>query len=266
MGELGTQAEYVAWLTGHGYARATVDKRTTFFARIVGEWGSLNPPPPEKLAAWLNGYDGWTRRTYLNHLKSVLTFLAETGVIDDDPLARYRRPPTPRPRPKPLTDAEQAAILDTDDQRLRTWLLLGCLAGLRAHEIAKMHGSDIDERVIFVRGKGAQEALLPTHPILWGIAETFPRGGYWFPSPHTDRDHVHYSLISNTIRAHFRAHGITNGATHRLRATYGTNLRRAGVDMRLIQELMRHKSLVTTEHYLGVGEDELAVAVRKLAA
>lgn len=145
-------------------------------------------------------------------------------------------------------------------------MLLGALAGLRAHEIAKIHGRDIDERVIFVRGKGDHEALIPTHPRLWGLAAHYPRDGYWFPSTHFARDHVHYSLVSNTIRGHFRGHGITHGATHRLRATYGTELRKTGADMRVIQELMRHRSLVTTEHYLGVGEDELAAAVRRLAS
>ena len=259
--------QYADWLTAQGFAAATIQSRTTFAERMAREWGSLDlPPPPAALAAWLNARTGWTRATYLNHLRSLMRFLLEVGAIESDPLARYRRPPKPRPRPKPLTDDELARVLSDAEPRMRTWLLLGALAGLRAHEIAKMHGADIDERVIFVHGKGGQQALIPTHPALWEVAQTYPRDDFWFPSPQRHREHVHFSLVSDTIRAHFRAHGIATGATHRLRATYGTNLRRAGADMRVIQELMRHRSLVTTEHYLGVGEGELAAAVRLLAA
>ena len=56
------------------------------------------------------------------------------------------------------------------------------------------------------------------------------------------------------------------GSIHRFRATYGTNLLRNGENLRVVQELMRHASLATTQHYLGVSEDEKRDAIGRLAA
>ena len=81
------------------------------------------------------------------------------------------------------------------------------------------------------------------------------------------RANRHVTAHTVTLRTGelFRALGMT-GSIHRLRATYATNLRRNGVDLKVIQELMRHDSLSATEHYLGVDEDERAAAIRTLAA
>jgi integrase/recombinase XerD len=257
--------DYAQWMTARGLSPSTVAQRRTFAARLMDEWGTLNRSPVD-VAGWLRAYHGWTARTYLRHLRSIYAWAVETGRVQVSPVERYRTPPTPRPKPKPLTSDEWAAAMRLADERTRAWLLLGKLAGLRAHEIAKVHGRDVDEGVIFVHGKGGQEALIPTHPALWTLARSYPRDGYWFPSPQQSRDHVHSSLVGNTIRDLFRSVGITHGAAHRLRATYGTELRRAGADVRIIQELLRHRSLATTEHYLGVEASELAAAVRRLAA
>lgn len=257
--------KYAAWLREQGLSTTTVEQRTEFAERMIREWGTL-APAPEVLAAWLEQYQGWTRRTYINHLNSVHRWMVETGQLDHMPLSRYRRPRTPKPKPRPLDAAELAAALDTDDARLRAWLLLGSLAGLRAHEIAKVHGRDIDERALFVRGKGGDESMIPTHPLLWELAQAYPRDGYWFPSTHAARGHVGADLVSLRIRQRFREIGITNGATHRLRYTYATRLADAGTPIRVVQELLRHRDLSTTMRYVAVTDDAMRAAIRGLAA
>lgn len=149
-------------------------------------------------------------------------------------------------------------------ERLRLWLLLGLLAGLRRHEVAKIKGADVDENAIYVLGKGGQAAVVPTHPLLWLAAQDMP-AGYWFPSSHRDRPHVSANLVGDVVRRHFRSLGIA-GSIHRTRATYGTTLLRNGHNIRVIQGLMRHRSLSSTEHYLGVTEDERVAAINSLAA
>lgn len=150
---------------------------------------------------------------------------------------------------------------------MAAWLLLGSLAGLRCHEIAKVAGEDIDERSLYVLGKGGQEAVLPTHPVLWELAQSYPRRGYWFPSVQQKREFVSTSQVGNKIRVHFRACGIEGeGAVHRLRYSFGTNLARSGAQMRVVQDLMRHKSLETTMRYVAVDSDERIAAMRMLVA
>lgn len=190
----------------------------------------------------------------------------ETSRTESDPTATLRRPATPRPNPRPLTAQQLDRVLDGASGDLRAMMLLAWLAGLRAHEVAKMRGEDINAREIRVTGKGGQTAFLPTHPDLWELAQEYPREGLWFPSPVNVGEPLHPVNVSARVRRRFRAVGIESGSMHRLRATYGTSLLRGGANLRVVQTLMRHQSLATTEHYLGVDEDERMAAVRMLAA
>lgn len=255
---------YVDWMLQQGLAGSTVAQRLKFASWVLRQWGTLDRPASE-VVSWLMGYRGWTRRTYYNHLTSIYAYLIEIGEMTVSPLARMKAPTEPIPNPNPLTDAELRRVLAAADLRMQTWLLLGALAGLRAHEIAQVHGRDVGTDTLFVCGKGGQEALLPLHPILREVADNYPPDDWWFPSPHHGRDHVSMSLVSNSIRAHFRACGITGkGATHRLRYSYGTNLARSGANMRVVQDLLRHKRLATTERYIRVEDAERRAAIAAL--
>lgn len=257
---------YKNWLTVQGYAPTTVEQRVKFAAIYLRRFGTFDPPAHD-VADWLMGYRGWTRGTYMSHLKSLYTFLLETGAVSSSPIEKMRRPSAPPPQPKPLSSTEMTTVLATANDRMKTWLLLGVLAGLRSHEIAKFSGKDIDERELYVCGKGGREAVLPTHPLLWERAQDYPRADYWFPSPQHHRDHVSPSLVGNEMRAHFRACGIGGrGAVHRLRYSFGTNLSRSGVGMRVVQELMRHSSLETTQRYIAVDDSERRAAIAGLVA
>lgn len=153
-------------------------------------------------------------------------------------------------------------VLRESTGTLNAWLQLAYLAGLRAHEIAKFRGEDIDRDRVTVVGKGRQLATLPTHDALWELAQRYPRQGYWFPSRRTV-GHVAPDSVSCRTRALFRRLGIP-GSIHRVRATYGTSLLRNGANVRVVQDLMRHRSLASTEHYLAATEDEMVAAIRTL--
>lgn len=126
-------------------------------------------------------------------------------------------------------------------------------------------GESVTPAGVYVVGKGGQGAMVPTHPAVWEIAQRFPRHDWWFPSPQAGREHVHPNTISLWVRTLFRAEGIDK-SIHRARTTYGTTLLRGGANIRVVQKLMRHRSLSSTEHYLGVHADELTEAIRRLAA
>ena len=62
-------------------------------------------------------------------------------------------------------------------------VLLAALQGLRAHEVAKLKGEDLDLEAgtMVVKGKGDVTAMLPLHPLVIGHAAVMPRSGFWFP-------------------------------------------------------------------------------------
>lgn len=261
---------FESWLRLESISPGTIYRRVGFARQFFTTFGCWDVDP-EDLVEWLDAYTGWTRRTYYSHLRSLYSWLIDSGAVDADPTGRLRPGRTPRCNPSPLTPDEVERALQAARRDVRTWILLGVLAGLRCHEIAKIRGSDVTEQSIRVLGKGGLLATVPTHPAIWELAQTYPRDGWWFPSPQTRRGGVprdpvpiHRSGLGNEVRWLFRSVGIESGSIHRCRHTYGTNLLRGGANLRVVQELMRHASLSTTALYLGVNEDERQSAIRTL--
>lgn len=255
---------YREHLESRGMSVCTVEQRVKFARSRWVDWQSWTVTGPQ-VNAWLSGYSGWTRLTYHNHLTSLFAWLEDAGHIVENPMPLIKRSRPPRPRPRPLREPELRSALIEADHSARAYLMLGYLAGLRAFEIAKFHGRDISQTGIRVIGKGGTDETIPTHPLLWQLAQEYPRDGYWFPSSTSDRDHLGAPAVTARIRRLFARLGI-EGATHRARHTYGTMLLRNGANLRVVQELMRHASLSTTAVYLGVDDDERRTAIDGLVA
>lgn len=259
-----TLSDYEDHMLARGLSATTTIHRLKFARQWWAQWQRWDVAG-ENVARWLDAYQGWTRYTYHNHLQCLFGWLVERGHVQVDPMTKIRQTPRPRPRPTPLSEVDLTRALTSATPRVRSYLMLGYLAGLRAFEIAKIHGGDVDPLSVHVVGKGGQSWTLPTHPALWELAQTYPRDGYWFPSPLAHREHVGAGAVSNSVAALFRSLGL-HGATHRARHTYGTRMLRNGTNVRVIQTLLRHSSLTTTEWYLGVDEDERRAAVLGLVA
>lgn len=260
-------SDYADWMRSWGAAETTIAKRIVIARVLAEKWPDPGAVVSTDLTAMLAdpAYSPWTRSTYFNHMRSLYGWLTETGHIPEDPTAKMRRPRSPGAKPRPLTTHEATLALAAAVGHRRTWLLLGMLAGLRAHETAKIRGEDVTEASIYVRGKGGKDSMLPTHPLVWQVAQTYPRVGHWFPSPRSSRPHICSQTVSSYITRLFADLGI-DGSYHRCRHSYGTNLLRSGVNLRIVQDLMRHSSLATTAAYLGVNEDERRAAIERLAA
>lgn len=257
-------ATFCDWLTAQACSAVTIRDRMTMiraFARFTA-CGPMTATTAEVLA-YLARPDlaAWSRATYYAHLSSWFSYLVARGWREDNPLDAMTPPRAPRSLPRPLTAHEEEQLLGAASTRMRTWLTLGLYAGLRAHEIAKMQGVDITEERIFVKGKGGREDYIPTHPRIWAEALQRPRG-FWFPS-RCASGHIWPATVSHTSSLFFTSVGV-EGAVHRCRHTYATKLLRAGVNIRVVQTLMRHSSLATTQLYTLVDEDERRNAVMLL--
>lgn len=254
--------DYTTWLRSWGAAESTIKVRTSVLARALGEAGSTR----DALTAWLANYrDPWTRSAYFSHLVSFYGWAHETGRISVNPMHGMRRPRAPKATPRPLSDDQIRAVLEVATGRTLAYVLLGTLAGLRAHEMAKVRGEDVTAQVFHVLGKGGQSAYVPTHPRLWELAQEYPRRGWWFPSPSRPDRPVTASAVSAAVTKVFARLGI-EGSSHRLRHTYGTALLASGANLRTVQELMRHESVTSTQIYTRVTDEERRAAVLRLVA
>jgi integrase/recombinase XerD len=205
-----------------------------------------------------------------SYFRSYFQFLTSEGWQSVDPSAGLPPIQVKRGRPRPLTAAQVNAMLDSGAySRTRTMILLAAYQGLRAHEIAKIRGQDIDvsSGVLTVIGKGAVRAELPLHPVIAEEAMRYPVRGHWFPGRGTNTTgHIHSKSVSDLMRRALDRAGITTARLtgHSLRHFFGTELVRAGTDLRTAQELLRHSSLATTQIYVEIAQEQQEAAILTL--
>ncbi|MBI1734788.1 MAG: tyrosine recombinase XerC [Candidatus Rokubacteria bacterium] len=208
-------------------------------------------------------------------LRSWLKFLVRRGVIRVNPARDVRTPrlPTTLPNFLPVDDAK--TLVDAravgGAARARDVAILELLyaSGLR---VAELVGLDIDHvdratRTVHVRGKGGKERVVP-----YGAAAARALDGYLdararpgaragdrgavFVNPRGARLSVR--SVHTIVRRSARAAGLVRRVTpHTLRHTFATHLLDGGADLRMIQELLGHSRLSTTQRYTHVGADQL---------
>lgn len=207
-----------------------------------------------------------SRASYYGSLASFYRWWAEHGGINIT--ARLPRPKAPRGAPRPISSRQLSDLLAIRmHKRTRVMILLGALAGLRVHEIARVRGEDVDllARTIRVTGKGGVTATLPLHPLLVEAARTMPGRGWWFPgNARRPGEPITSPAVSLIIKNAMDRAGIPGGVAHRLRHWYGSTLVGDGADLRTAQTLLRHANLNTTAIYVQVSDPNRVEAINRL--
>jgi site-specific recombinase XerD len=191
---------------------------------------------------------------YLGALHAWFTWCERAGLRSGDPTLRVGRPRVAERQPRPIDDAHALVLSQDTTMRpaTRAKVILGMYAGLRVSEIARVRGQDADliAGTIIVAGKGGKRVPLPLHPLIAEVARTMPRRGWWFPSPKNGGP-IGRTSCSDGIRRAMHRLGIP-GSGHQLRHWFASSLLEHGVDVRVVQTLMRHSSLATTAVYTRV--------------
>jgi integrase/recombinase XerD len=149
------------------------------------------------------------------------------------------------------------------DARMRAWLLLGALAGLRCLEIAALRPRDIVQTetgpVLRLRvTKGGHELVdVPAHPrIIEALSYVPIRGDAWWE--------VKPQYVSTTIAEYLRSVG-ANATAHQLRHYAGTAwYRMSGQDIIATARLLRHSSITSTQIYAGIDPSRTASVVNSV--
>lgn len=218
-------------------------------------------------AYWLASFtNGNTRRTYYIGPAAWQGWLVDRGHRVDNPLEALRKPRSPRGVPHALSSIAVHRLLGSAmPARTRTMCLLAAYQGLRVHEIAKMHGRDVDLEagLLRVAGKGGVIAELPLHPEVEAAALAMPRDSWWFSPTFAPERPIQGRTVTTHISTAMRRAGVS-GVPHSLRHWHATALLRSGTDIRTVQTLMRHASLATTQIYLEVTDEARRAAVLRL--
>lgn len=200
-----------------------------------------------------------TRRTERGALTAFYTFLQDEGLRTDNPSTKLPVVRVPKGRPRPFTAEQIDAMLAAGAYaKTRAMILLGYYQGFRVSSIAAVHGHDIDLLGNRIRTvvKGRKEVRLPLHPVIAELALTMPGDDWWFPARQGRDGHVHSTSVTDLITKAKKRAGITDEklTPHSLRHAFGSDLVEEGVDIRVVQELLVHENLSTTQIYTQVSE------------
>jgi integrase/recombinase XerD len=211
----------------------------------------------------------------LSGVRSFHRFLLREGDAASDPTEGVVRPRLPRSLPRPLSidDVERllAAPKPTDPKGLRDRAVLETMygAGLRVSELVGLDVDDVDleDGSVRVLGKGGKERDVPLGRYAREAIEAYLSRAR--PAAATARTrsalflNVRGGRLSrqacwNAIREHARVAGIDKRVTpHSLRHSFATHLLDGGADVRVVQELLGHASIATTQVYTLVTREHL---------
>jgi integrase/recombinase XerD len=202
-------------------------------------------------------------------------YLLRIGAIHEDPSARVEAPKLGRPLPKSLTESEVEALLlapDTEDprgHRDRTMLEVLYATGLRVSELVGLRPEQVSltQGLVRVMGKGSKERLVPLgeESIAWlrdylrGPRQDLLRGrmcDYFFPTQRSEC--MTRQAFWQLIRRYALQAGIAKHLSpHTLRHAFATHLLNHGADLRVVQMLLGHSNLSTTQIYTHVARERL---------
>jgi integrase/recombinase XerD len=214
-------------------------------------------------------------------LRIFFRFLASRGRLSSDPAEKLPLPRLPQTLPQPLSKEEMAKLVaapagDTPlEIRDRALLELLYACGLRIAEACSVHLENLDEEggVIRVTGKGNKTRMIPVgraalEALTFYLTNARPKlvsarsGAAIFLSV---RGHpLTPARIWQLVRHYAKLAGIEEAIhPHQLRHSFATHLLSGGADLRIIQEMLGHASIATTQIYTQVDRSQLKVVHQK---
>ncbi len=209
----------------------------------------------------------------ISSLKSFYNYYMRMGNINSNPTDEIDRPKIEKKIPEFLTLKEVSSLLNfkvNNEFEARNKAILELLysSGLRISELTSLELSniDLDECLVRVMGKGSKERIVP----LGDYAIEALKEYIYFYRPMLNKNNSSYIFLNNrggvlsrqfifkVIKEECIKKGIRkNVSPHTLRHTFATHLLKNGADLRIIQELLGHENLSTTQIYTHLTNDKL---------
>jgi integrase/recombinase XerD len=215
----------------------------------------------------------------LSALRQFHKFLCADGIRADDPTRIVASPRTRRPLPKVLSVAEVDRLLSTAEAEvsaeaspqkqavaLRLYLLLELLyaTGMRVSELVGLKRSAVtrDATFLTIRGKGNKDRIVPVNDRARDAVRTYVATlspGVWLFPANGEDGHLSRQVFSRELKGLAGRAGIASArvAPHVLRHAFASHLLAGGADLRVVQTLLGHADIATTQIYTHVLDDKL---------
>ena len=207
-------------------------------------------------------------------LKNFFKFLVNENFIKSNPATNLQTPKREAKIPKFLSEEEIIKLLSAAESDLRLSCMLEILyaAGLRVTELVSLPVSLIQREgetlrnYLLVKGKGGKERIAPLNKaaivkLLEYLKERedFQESSFWLfpgnsPSKHLTRQGFHKMLKGLARKAEIDPERVH---PHVIRHSFATHLLNSGVDLRVLQELLGHSDISTTEIYTHILDSKL---------
>jgi integrase/recombinase XerD len=226
--------------------------------RLGAAWADLAPSTVARRSAALRRFFG---------------FLVDEGLRRDDPSSALPRPRFERPLPRILDEAEVQRMFESAEDRaasseaaaVRNLTLLELLygSGLRATELVSLPRGAVraGQPFLMVRGKGSKDRLVPisarADDAVRKWLDHVPSNAPWlFPS---GKSHLSRVRLFQIVRSMAADAGISpeRVSPHVLRHAFATHLLSGGADLRVLQSLLGHADIATTQIYTHVDSARL---------
>ena len=274
-----------------GLAANTLSAYEHDLKTLIGHAAGKGITSPEQIDAvlliehgrWL--YEqGLSSRSISRHLSVIRVFcrfLTANGYLSEDPSALLESPRMWKRLPNVMHVKHVERLLESLDpnERLhlrdRAMIELMYASGTRASEVCGITGPDLfeDLGMVKVTGKGGHQRLVPIgqqamkatdeyrrslRPQL--VREDRPTDALLLTRRGTPMDRID---VWNVIRKHSRRAGLKDIHPHTLRHSFATHLLAGGADLRVVQELLGHAKVTTTQIYTHVDHDRLKSVIEK---
>lgn len=245
---------------------------------------SLLDCPRETVVAWLDGLkaEGLSASSSARRLSAIRQFhkfLCADGLRGDDPTRIVASPKARRALPKVLSIAEVDRLLTLAEaeanapaspqkqlaaQRLYCLLEMLYASGLRVSELVSLRRSAVmrDTSFITVVGKGSKERVVPLNDrardAVRAWIATLPPGPFLFPA-NGEEGYLSRQVFARDLKSLAARAGISAAriAPHVLRHAFASHLLAGGADLRVVQMLLGHADISTTQIYTHVLDETL---------
>lgn len=228
------------------------------------------------------GYAKTSISRRLASLRTFFKFAQREGMATSNPAKPLRNPRPDRKLPHFLSNDEIGQLLNAPPAgqamglRDRAILETTYSAGLRVSEVVGMNDGDLDltEALVRIRGKGRKERLAPLGSFAIGALKRWLKVRVLSPKEKpgplapifTNKfgRRLTTRSVARMLEKHLKTTGLDGRTTpHTLRHSFATHLLDRGADIRSVQELLGHKSLVTTQIYTHVSTAGLKAAYER---